>query len=209
MITVVITSFHYGHLVAHALESVLAQTQPPDDIILVDDGAHDGVEEIANKYGVRCVSRETNLGIVPNFNDILYNHVRTDKVLFLGADNWLRPDTLQHIGGVTADIISYDIAITGEGAKDFARTRAGEQKSGSFIWRFHPGNIGHSNFIHGSSLYNVDLARKVGGYKASGGANSEEDWMLWKRMLEAGATHHHVQEPLLFYRRHRFNFQKY
>jgi glycosyltransferase involved in cell wall biosynthesis len=39
MITLVIASYHYGHLAAHCIESILAQSKRPQRIIFVDDGA--------------------------------------------------------------------------------------------------------------------------------------------------------------------------
>jgi biofilm PGA synthesis N-glycosyltransferase PgaC len=45
------------------LESMLAQTRPPDELVLVDDGSHDGSYEIAARFarghaGVRALARE-------------------------------------------------------------------------------------------------------------------------------------------------------
>jgi hypothetical protein len=41
MITVVISSYKYGHLAAHCIESVLCQTKKADKILFVDDGVGD------------------------------------------------------------------------------------------------------------------------------------------------------------------------
>lgn len=206
MITVCIMSYKYGHLVAQAIESVLSQTKRPDRIIVVDDGIGDC--SFVSKYPVDLIERPQNLGIVENFNQTL-NEVDTEKVLFLGADNWLRPDALELIDNCQADIVSTDIALFGTEADSFAeKVGSSEKEQGYRIWRFKQGDINNGNYIHGSSLYNVELAKSVGGYKPSGHTNSEEDWMLWKAMLNSGATHTHVSEPLLYYRRHKDNFQK-
>jgi hypothetical protein len=57
-------------------------------------------------------------------------------------------------------------------------------------------------------LYNTNLAKRVGGYAASGGPNSEEDLVLWNRMIKGNATVSHVNQGLLYYRRHKENFIK-
>jgi hypothetical protein len=44
----------------------------------------------------------------------MLNRVETDYVMFLGADNWLRSDTLQMLSQYKEDIITYDIMLTGE-----------------------------------------------------------------------------------------------
>lgn len=206
MIQVNIMSYGYAHLTAHCIESVLSQTLKPDRILVVDDGKHDGIEKMS-MYPVEIIIRENNLGIVENFNNILMNHTNGDKVMFLGADNYLRPDALELMNSENADIVSSDIALFGTETDKFKQGLLTEYKDGYHIWRFREGNIDQGNYIHGSSLYNVELA-KLYGYKRNSSINTEEDWMLWKQMLNGGATHKHVAEPLLYYRRHKSNFNK-
>ncbi len=214
-ITVVIVGYNYGHLVAHAIDSVLSQTVLPKRILAVDDASDDGMCETASRYGVDVMKREKNMGTLDNFNDILMNHIFTEYVMYLGADNWLRPDALELMSNVDADIVSSDMYITGS---DVASARAGmktEKKHGYYIWRMRSlhGKINRSNFIHGSSLYNANIAKKFG-YKAirktETGKRLHEDWGLWRQMILLGkATHEHIDEPLLYYRRHKFNFNGY
>lgn len=205
MITVAIVSYKYGHLVAQAIESVLCQTLKPE-ILVVDDAVGD-VEEVAKKYPVKFILRDHNFGTVDNFNDILMNHIHTSKVMMLGADNYLRPDALELMNKVEADIVSSDIALIGTEAEVFSKTdkKITEKKDGYLIWRFVKRDIERNNYIHGSSLYNVDKAKKFG-YKGVNDKYPCEDWMLFKAMLRDGATHKHISEPLLFYRRHKHNF---
>ena len=209
MLTVCIMSYKYGHLASHAIESVLAQTRKPDEILLVDDGVAD-CRDVAKRYGIMLIEREKNRGIVDNFNNILFEAVTTDRVMFLGADNWLRPDALERMMEIDADIVSSEIALFGTEADRFAKiVGAIESRDGFTIWRMHNDrDINSTNYIHGSAIYNVELARSVGGYIRGEGVNSDEDHMLWKKMLKAGASYGHVCEPLLYYRRHVGNFQK-
>jgi hypothetical protein len=57
-------------------------------------------------------------------------------------------------------------------------------------------------------MYRTALGQAAGYAKREGGANTEEDQVLWNRLLEMGATVTHLNEPLLYYRRHRENFIK-
>lgn len=205
-IQVNIISYGYAHLASHCIESALSQTRKPDKILVVDDGKHDGIEKMGI-YPVEILIRENNLGIIENFNDVLMNRTNADKVMFLGADNYLRPDALELMDREEADIVSSDIALVGTEVEKFRQGLITEYSSGYHIWRFLPGDIDRGNYIHGSSLYRVDIAKKYG-YKGSGGRHTEEDWMLWKQMITGGATHKHIPEPLLYYRRHKSNFNK-
>lgn len=220
-ITVVIANYNYAHLAAQAIDSVLCQTRKADEIIFVDDLSTERVatlDELPN-YPITKLYRNQNLGVVDNFNDVLFNHVKTSHVLFLGADNWLVTGALDQLERVAnyekSDITSYNLYLVGTEANKFT-TQIGvgdiaeEFISGNKIWRFPlDGNIEERNYIHGSSLYNVELARKVGGYERNpNGIHSDEDWMLWKKMLRAGAIHAHTNWILMYYRRHKENFNK-
>lgn len=184
--TVNIMSYTYGHLAAHAIESVLNQSKPFDVINFYDDGVGDCAHLPKLYPEVNFILREKNLGIIDNFNDALEN-TKTDRVLFLGADNWLHPDTLSAVSKYEEDIVSY------HGYKWTTQQQ---------YWDI--------NQAHGSSAYNVALAKSVGGYEASGNEHTEEDSMLFNKMLKAGATLAVIHTPLLQYRwAHRSNYNKH
>lgn len=211
-ISVCIFSYNYAHLLAHSIESVLCQTKKADKIYVIDDGAKDGVDKVLQKYkdyNIIPILRDTNLGIVNNFQDVLLR-LDTTHAIMLGADNYLHPNTLNRLSIENADIISYDIVLFGTEAFEFSRTKNCKYHDGYYLYKFEKGDINVSNYIHGSSMYNVKLAQKFGYKKNEMSSYSEEDYMLWKAMLlEGNATHKHVNIPFLYYRRHKNNFQKY
>ena len=135
MITVIIASYRYGHLAAHCIESLLSQTLAPKRIIFVDDGAHD-CRHLPELYpDIEYILRPQNLGTVDNFHDVLMM-VDTEYVLFIGADNWLRSDAIELLSNFNADIVTYDIVVTGE-LKDEIHDRVpGETKvmHGDHYW---------------------------------------------------------------------------
>lgn len=198
--TIVICSYKYGHLASHAIESVLAQTKKFDKILFVDDGVGD-CKHLPSIYPeVEYVLRDTNLGTVDNFQDML-NRVTTDYVMFLGADNWLAENTLEILSNVEGDIRMYDIAVVGEYRNEIVKRHPGEvTDKGAYLHWSRQG--GH----HGSMLYKTELAKQVGGYNDGYGTRTLEDKSLYDRMINAGATNIHVPKPLLYYRRHRENF---
>lgn len=50
-VTVVIPVYNGAHLLPGCIESVFGQTVPPREIIVVDDGSSDNVQEVAARYG--------------------------------------------------------------------------------------------------------------------------------------------------------------
>jgi len=201
-ISVVISSYKYGHLSSHCVESVLSQTRKPDKIYFVDDGVGD-CSHIPQLYPqVVFVARETNLGTVDNFQDML-NRVDTDYVMFLGADNWLRPDTLELVEQEIEkgnDLIVYDIIVTGE-LKDSWCDRYGIGKEIEGGYRYWDRSGGH----HGSMVYSVAKAKQVGGYDRGYGKKTLEDLELYNRLLPI-SNKSHIPQGLLYYRRHKENF---
>ncbi len=63
-VSVIIPTFNRSALVSRAIESVLAQTYPVNEIIVVDDGSTDDTEQVIRKYenGVRYI-RQENAGV--------------------------------------------------------------------------------------------------------------------------------------------------
>ena len=204
MITVVIASYRYGHLAAHCIESLLSQTSPPTRILFVDDGGLD-CNHLPNLYpDIEYVLRDKNLGVVDNFQDML-SRVSTEYVLFIGADNWLRSDAIELLSQTSADIVTYDVIVTGELKEDILMRLPIQAfpHQGDLYWN-------RQEQHHGSMMYRTALGQKIGYKKRyEDGAHPQEDWNLWDEMLQKGATVASLKEGLLFYRRHRENFLKY
>jgi glycosyltransferase involved in cell wall biosynthesis len=204
MITVVIASYRYGHLAAHCIESLLSQTTPPTRILFVDDGGLD-CNHLPSLYPeIEYILRHKNLGVVDNFQDILAQ-IKTEYVLFIGADNWLRSDAIELLSNASADIVTYDIVVTGELKEEMLVRVPGETLSyqGDLYWD-------RQEQHHGSMMYRTSFGQKIGYKKRyEDGAHPQEDWNLWDKMIEQDATVTSLKEGLLFYRRHRENFLKY
>jgi glycosyltransferase involved in cell wall biosynthesis len=201
MITVIIASYRYGHLAAHCIESILSQTKKPEKILFVDDGIGD-CKHLSEIYpNIEYVFREKNLGIVDNFQDMLMRS-QTEYTIFVGADNWLRSDALEKLSSQTTDIITYDIMVTGELKKEIADSYPHQVTSrhGDIYWT-------RANAHHGSMMYRTKLAQEVGYKKRDPKSrNTDEDWHLWEQMIAREASVSYVPEALLYYRRHKENF---
>jgi glycosyltransferase involved in cell wall biosynthesis len=204
MITVIIASYQYGHLAAHCIESILSQSQAPERILFVDDGAMDCTHLPYLYPEIEYVLREKNLGTVENFQEML-DRVSTPYVMFVGADNWLRSDTIEKLSEAKTDIVTYDIVVTGELKEEILERVPGQTVSyhGDFYWD-------RQGLHHGSMMYRTELGKQVG-YKKKhlDRKHPQEDSNLWDQMIAMGASVSSIQEGLLFYRRHRENYLKY
>ncbi len=62
-VSVIIPAFRAAHTIARAIDSVLAQTRVPDEIIVVDDGSPDDLATALAQYSDRvALIRKTNGG---------------------------------------------------------------------------------------------------------------------------------------------------
>ncbi len=94
LVTVVIPCYNQAHFLGEAVESVLAQTHPHLEIVVVDDGSTDDTSGVAARYpGVRLV-RQENRGLSAARNSGLARG-RGEYVVFLDADDRLLPEALE------------------------------------------------------------------------------------------------------------------
>jgi glycosyltransferase involved in cell wall biosynthesis len=95
-VSVCIPSYNYGRFLGETLASVLRQTEPDFEVIVVDDASTDNSREVISSYGkadprVRAEFNDENLGMVRNWNRCLAL-ARGKYVKFLLADDFLLSD---------------------------------------------------------------------------------------------------------------------
>ena len=93
LVSVIIPTYNHGHFVGEAIESVLTQTYPHHEIVVVDDGSTDGTANVvANYHGVRYVWQR-NRGLSAARNRGIHES-RGEYLVFLDSDDRLLP---QHV----------------------------------------------------------------------------------------------------------------
>src|ERR687898_3129642 len=100
LVTVVIPCYNQAHFLGEAIESVLSQSYPNFEILVVDDGSPDDTSEVASRYPpqqVRLISQK-NQGVSAARNTGI-GHARGEYVVFLDADDRLLPEALEAGGG--------------------------------------------------------------------------------------------------------------
>ncbi len=94
LVSVVIPCYQQAQYLGEAIESVLAQTYPHLEVVVVDDGSTDNASAIASRYpGVRCI-REPNSGPAAARNAGIRNS-NGDFLVFLDADDRLLPEGVE------------------------------------------------------------------------------------------------------------------
>lgn len=114
--SVLINCFNYEKYVAEAIRSVLGQTQPVDEILIVDDGSSDNSlvrirEAVAGVKNARIVSK-SNEGQLSAFN-AGFEHATGDILLFLDADDAYESGHVAGVCRVYAERDDVDMVWTG------------------------------------------------------------------------------------------------
>lgn len=89
-VSVVIPAYNAEKYIGRAIDSVLAQTRRPDEVIVVDDGSTDGTAEVIRSYGsnVRYIGQENGGASVARNSGI--EAASSQWIAFLDADDeWL------------------------------------------------------------------------------------------------------------------------
>jgi glycosyltransferase involved in cell wall biosynthesis len=183
-VSVVIPCFNQGRYLGLAIESVLRQTHPPFELIVVDDGSNDDTTEVANRYRnsqVCCISQQ-NQGPAAARNAGLAL-CRANFVLFLDADDLLLPTALEL--GVAHLLRRPDCAFV-YGHHRFINA------DGRVTKEFQPQNFEgcyykgllHHNFIGmpGTVLYRRNILNQIGGFDPGDQVKGCEDYEIYLRI---------------------------
>lgn len=205
-ISAIITAFNSADYLRNSIESVLNQSRPVDEILVVDDGSTDETPSIAAAYagmGVNYVRQENqgpgaarNLGLRSTNGDI---------VAFLDADDiWMEKKT-----EIQYDYLSShpDIGVV-SGQKMWWKSGEGGER-----WIQQYGNIPEAQILREILINNVvgnpsmtlirrALLDKVGYYNSN--LRWGQDWELWIR-ISASTRFGFVDEPVILYRTHETN----
>ena len=197
-ISVLIRCHDQGRFLGEAVASLVAQSRPPDEVVIVDDGSSDGSADLARRLldagplqGV-VHSRRPARGAVATANDaVLASH--GDLLVLLDADDRLSSTYL-------ADL---ERALASSGA-DFAY--AGARLFGGIemelpVVPFTPSELRCENFVNISAMFHRRLFDTVGGFKSSFEEIASEDWDFWMSAVEHGMTGVAVSSCWLEYRR--------
>lgn len=94
-VSVLVPCYNHEAYVRQAVDSALAQTRPPDEIVVVDDGSEDGSVAVLRHFGdrIRLIARD-NHGIGATYNHLV-ERSDGDVLAFLESDDALERDYLE------------------------------------------------------------------------------------------------------------------
>jgi glycosyltransferase involved in cell wall biosynthesis len=205
-VSVVIPAYNASRFIAETLQSVLAQTLLPDEILVVDDGSSDDTAAIAEAFGAPVrVFRRTNQrqAAARNFG---VEQATGDWIAFLDADDLWAPNKLAMQFDELARHPEADICYTG---RVLLLQRGDTATLGGVISVPPAAEIRRALFVDATFLPSSVVIRRstilgVNGFDPRI-QYGNEDYDLWLRLLHAGVVFAACCQPLVSYRRHETN----
>jgi glycosyltransferase involved in cell wall biosynthesis len=197
-VSVIIPTYNSGHLVTEAVDSVLAQTAVPAEIIVVDDGSRDDTRALLAPYGdrIRYVFQE-NQGVSAARNNGL-RRASCELVAFLDADDVWHPRKIEFQTRVLA--MRPELGLLGTAVFDWpvpvlpAAFPPAPDRVALVPWRKL---VVKNYFTTSSVVVRRDVVEKVGAFDRQ--MQGPEDHDFWLRAAEVAAVAN-LQVPLTGYR---------
>lgn len=185
-ITVLMSAYNAEAFIAEAIESVLEQSFPHFEFIIVNDGSTDGTEGIIRSFNdprIRLISQE-NGGIAAALNAGLAL-ARAPLVARFDADDICYPQRLER---QYRFMEAHPQVLLLGSAADYT------DREGNYIFTqpapeidaetLHQWIYRRCPFIHSSVCYRAEAVRQCGGYDLA--SSGFEDHLLWLKMLRSG-----------------------
>ena len=196
-VSAVIPAYNAERFIRKAIDSILSQTYPVAEIIVVDDGSKDGTCAVVESYGLPVqLLRQKNSG--PSTARNLGTRTSTSKyIAYLDADDAWHPEKIaKQIAVMEANpqvVLCYTglLVFNEEDGTEFANEPAPLSELRSRL------RIRNPNIVPSSVIVRRDAFDKTPGFDPA--LRGSEDWDFAIAMLDVGPFFV-IEEPLTLYR---------
>src|SRR5581483_11408414 len=94
LVSVIIPAWRAAHTIRRAVDSLVTQTRPPDEILVIDDGSPDDIASSLEPYGGRVTLLRRPHGGAGRARNHGLDHAHGDLIAFLDADDHWEPQKL-------------------------------------------------------------------------------------------------------------------
>ena len=199
MVSVVIPCYNYGRYLRECVESVLAQTYPELEIVIVDDESTDGsvavAQELIAQYQhrpLRLIGRK-HTGMAAASRNAGIAAAQGEYILPLDADDRIAPLMIERCLALLEADPQFGFVYTDR--RDF-----GDEERLVPARDYDIETLKQANYIPCCSLFRRRVWEDVGGYRLN--VNGAEDWDFWLAAYVKGWRGRRLREPLFEYRRH-------
>jgi glycosyltransferase involved in cell wall biosynthesis len=205
VISVIMAAYNAEPYIGQAIESVLYQTYPHFELIIVDDGSTDNTLDIATSYArkdTRVIVTQTNHGGVCKARNLALKMARYPWVAAMDADDVCVPfrlDRLLRAAKKHPEVVVWGSYLTkvNDDGKSLGQIRSGPTSIEEF--KALDRTKDYISLYNATAMFRREIALAVGGYNET--ISAAEDTELWDRMADYGPVVV-IPETLLLYRWH-------
>lgn len=178
LVSVVIPVYNGGRYIAETLDSVLEQSYPSIEIIVVDDGSTDNtISVVQQKSAVARILQQKNKGVSVARN-VGMSNAKGEYILFLDADDLIGPTMIETLATYLIENPDYSVAsgnarlfFDRNGEKDIVGVTGyeGDAFASVSVFCFQS---------PGAALVRRDMAIEIGGFDPIFGSACE-DWLFF------------------------------
>jgi len=203
LISVVIPTYNRAYCLERTIKSVLAQTYPHWEMIIVDNHSTDNTYELIasfNEPRIKVLKIHNKGVIAASRNKGLYA-AQGKYVAFLDSDDWWLPEKLQasiEQLAAGADIVYHDLYMVSTfppNIRFYKRARTKQVKRPVF----------HDLLFNGNSINNSsvvvkrELMNQIGGFSEDSLLIAAEDYDAWLRLAKITEAFVRLNKPFGFY----------
>ena len=200
LVSIIVPCFNQAHYLGEALQSVLEQTYPHWECIIVNDGSPDNTETIANNW----IKKDTRFkyiykenGGLPSARNAGIKISHGEYILVFDSDDILHEAYLSKIVPVLNSNKNLGIVSC------YRHFFQGNKSNIIYDYKAE-GTTYHDllfeNILMPSSLYRKKCWEEVGGYDETM-KKGFEDWEFWLNITKRGWQFEFVEEFLFYYRK--------
>lgn len=202
-VSIILPAYNSAHLIARAIESVLAQSFTDWELLIIDDGSTDNTAAVADSYAAKLARNDTRsvsggdqrIRVLQNSKNqgVQYTlarglaEARGEFIARIDSDDaWLDREKLAQQLAFLDEHTDHVLVGTGAIISD---------EKGDELFRFLPPETDaqirsrlllKNCFMHASVLFKKSAAQQVGGYDQGEGTRHIEDYDLWLKLGTVG-----------------------
>lgn len=197
LVSIIMTAYNREKYIAEAIESVLNNTYPNYELIIVDDHSTDQTINIVKSYlskshKIKFFQNEVNLGDYPNRNRGV-SCAKGEFISFVDSDDKLHPDTIKTLINNLTIKPDFNFAMTWQHSKERF------ELSGFDALRKHFFEFNFLNIGPGETFFRKSFFDKIGGYPTKYGPAND---MYFNLKVCSFSKIHFEPFEFIYYRRH-------
>ena len=185
LVSVVIPAYNCGHLISRALNSVISQTYPHWEALVIDNHSEDNTREVIRSFDddrIRYMTIRNN-GIIACSRNLGVREARGRWLAFLDADDWWMPVKLEKSVRALergSDFVYHDLFRAGPGKGPLPWMKVRTRQLGSPVF--------HDLISRGNAITNSSVVVEKSLFIDSGGLSEApelvaiEDFEAWLRI---------------------------